>query len=161
MTGTDPFTRDLAYHLAHLTFSQQPTKQKSFMNKTIVTMPITAIIHATLKVKSHATDERVGVGRCRLTCSLDLYLFNHGRTICAELECNTRRCCWRYAGADCQIKPRTAGQVPAAVARQLEAGTARRRAGIIAEKLAKDPAPSRGTSDTLQQLLQPPWRWHS
>lgn len=148
MTGTDPFTRDLAYQPAHSTISQKPAKQNSFVNNAIMTMAIMRTIHAALKVnKDIVTSHR------RLTYFLDVYLFNHKRTICAELECDTRRCCWRYAGADCQIKPRTPGQVPAAVARQLEAGTARRRAGIIVEKLAKDPTSSRGTDDTLQQQL--------
>lgn len=90
-----------------------------------------------------------GAGYQRLTCFSHVYLFNHKRALCGRLECNARRCCWRYAGANCQIKPRTLGQVPAAVARQLEAATARRRAGIIAEKLAKDLALSRGTNDAL------------
>lgn len=49
--------------------------------------------------------------------------------------------------------------MPAVVARQLEAVAARRRAEIIAEKLAKDPTPSRGASDTLPQL-QPRARGH-
>lgn len=53
----------------------------------------------------------------------------------------------------------TLGQGPAVVARQLEAVTAQERAEIIAEKLAKVPAPSRGVNDTLLQL-QPRARWH-
>lgn len=119
-------------------------------------MAIMTILHTALKVNKDTVTRRRR-GRRRLTCFPHVYLFNHKRAICAGLEYNTRRCCWRYAGANCQIKPRTLGQVPAAVARQLEAVTARRRAGIIAEKLAKDLALSRGTNDTVLQLLR---RWH-
>lgn len=78
-----------------------------------------------------------------------VYLFNHKRAICAgpgvqhaPMLLAIRR------GELSDKKPRTLGQVPAAVARQLEAAVARRRAAIIAEKLAKDPTRSRGASDT-------------